>query len=49
MVSKKGSKSALIQNLEMSLTDNKKSIYQDQNLELLLMLWLSFERSSFRN
>ena len=46
---KKGSKSALIQKLEMCLTDNKKSTYQDQNLELLLMLWLSSERSSFRN
>ena len=46
---KKGSKSALIQKLEMCLTDNKKSTYQDQNLELLLMLWLSSEKSIFRN
>ena len=42
-------KIVLIQQLEICLTDNKELIYQYQNLELLLMLWLSSKRSSFRN
>ena len=42
-------KIVLIQQLEICLTDNKELIYQYQNLELLLILWLSSKRSSFRD